>query len=86
MHTVILLVPIINVVCLIPMSLNGLGLREASFAAVFSMVGIPGAESVAVALVGRITGLALSGLGEPLYLAEHRHRRCARKTPEESQA
>lgn len=44
-------VPIINVIAMIPVSLNGLGIRENSYVILFSRVGLDGELSLAMSLV-----------------------------------
>ncbi len=44
-------VPIINVISMIPISLNGLGVRENTYVLLFSRIGLPGAISITMSLV-----------------------------------
>jgi hypothetical protein len=45
----------------IPVTINSIGLREGAFVYLFSQLGVPGAEALALALLARI-GLLLPGI------------------------
>ena len=47
---VMLLMPMVNLVSQIPISLNGLGVREGAFTIAFAVVHVASADAVAVAL------------------------------------
>ncbi len=66
-------VPIINVISMIPVSLNGLGVRENSYVILFSRVGLDGEVSLAVSLVSFFIIFVLSLIGGFLFIF-HRHR------------
>ncbi len=55
--SVLFIVLLINVISLIPISINGWGLREGAFVLMFTQVGVGGGEALAVALLGRVTGI-----------------------------
>ena len=60
---VIVLVPMINLISQIPISINGLGVREGVFTLVFISVGVPAADAAAVALLSRVVNVALASTG-----------------------
>ena len=61
-------VPIINVISMIPVSLNGLGVRENSYVILFSRVGLDGEVSLAVSLVSFFIIFAFSLVGGLLFI------------------
>ena len=56
-------VPIINVISMIPVSLNGLGIRENSYVLLFSRVGLDGEVSFAMSLVSFFVIFVFSLIG-----------------------
>ena len=65
---VILIVPMVNLASQVPVSLNGIGVREGLFAVAFGAVGVPRAEATAVALFSRVINAMMAGLGGLMYL------------------
>ena len=63
-----LYVPIINVVSMIPVSLNGLGIRENSYVLLFSRVGLDGEVSLAMSLLSFFIIFVYSLIGGVLFL------------------
>ena len=61
-------VPIINVISMIPVSLNGLGVRENSYVILFSRVGLDGEVSLAVSLVSFFIIFLFSLIGGFLFI------------------
>lgn len=61
-------VPIINVICMIPLSLNGLGIRENSYALFFARAGLAGETSVAISLVSAFLAFLWSILGGLIFI------------------
>lgn len=64
---------LINVVRLIPVSINGWGLREGAYVLMFTQVGVGGAEALSVALLGRVLGVVLASIGAILYITQRAH-------------
>ena len=65
-------VPIINVVSMIPVSLNGLGVRENSYVILFSRVGLDGELALAMSLVSFFIIFAFSLIGGFLFIFHRR--------------
>jgi uncharacterized protein (TIRG00374 family) len=65
---VILLLPLIGLASQIPISVNGLGLREGVFTLACTAIGVPPCEAVAVALLSRLTTIFMSSVGGVLYV------------------
>jgi uncharacterized protein (TIRG00374 family) len=65
-------VPIINVVSMIPVSLNGLGVRENSYVILFSRVGLSGELALAVSLVSFFLIFVFSLIGGILFVFQRR--------------
>lgn len=68
--TVILIIPLVNLIAQIPISLNGLGLREGAFTLLFTAVGVPAAVSIGAALVDRIVAVLMSLIGGVMYYSK----------------
>ena len=65
-------VPIINVVSMIPVSLNGLGVRENSYVILFSRVGLSGEVSLVVSLVSFFIVFLFSLIGGLFFVFQRR--------------
>ena len=65
-------VPIINVISMIPVSLNGLGVRENSYVILFSRVGLDGEVSLAVSLVSFFVIFLFSLIGGLFFIFQRR--------------
>ena len=63
----LLLVPIIFLVSMLPISLSGLGVREASFALLFGLMGAPAAHAIMMSLLHWFTQTAVSLPGGVIY-------------------
>ncbi|MBN2542995.1 flippase-like domain-containing protein [bacterium] len=63
-------VPIVWIVSLVPISLNAIGVREASFAFFFQQIGKPGGEGFIVSLLGFLVVVFTSLLGGIFFLLE----------------
>jgi len=61
-------VPIINVICMIPVSFNGLGVRENSYALFFARAGLAGETSVTISLVSAFLAFLWSLLGGLIFI------------------
>lgn len=61
-------VPIINVICMIPVSFNGLGVRENSYALFFARAGLTGETSVTISLVSAFLAFLWSLLGGLVFI------------------
>ena len=60
--------PIINVICMIPVSFNGLGVRENSYALFFARAGLPGEISVTISLVSAFLAFLWSLVGGLIFI------------------
>ena len=69
---VISLVPLVHLVTILPISVNGLGVREGAFVVLFTAVGLVPAQAAAVAILLQVTGTIMSSFGGVLYLLERR--------------
>jgi uncharacterized protein (TIRG00374 family) len=66
----ILFLPLVNVVMLVPISFGGLGLREAVMVVLFTEVGVPAADVLAVSLTVYLLNTVLSLSGGALLLRQ----------------
>lgn len=64
----ILIVPMVSLISIIPISINGIGLREGAFVFLFSQIGVAPSESFAVSIFYRIASLLPSLFGGGIYL------------------
>lgn len=78
----LLLVPIIFLVSALPISLSGLGVREAGFAVLFGMMGAPVTHAIMISLLYWLTLVAISLPGGVLYAL--RRERVTRREMEET--
>jgi uncharacterized protein (TIRG00374 family) len=60
--------PIINVVSMIPISLNGIGIRESFFVVLFSRIGLPGETALAVSIISFLLIFLWSILGGLFFI------------------
>ncbi len=67
---VILVTPLIMIVSMIPISLNGAGLWEGSFVVFLAMLGVPESVAVSAALLLRFKTLIMSVFGWFVYLTQ----------------
>ncbi|MBT3294339.1 MAG: flippase-like domain-containing protein [Verrucomicrobia bacterium] len=68
----ILVTPLIILVSLLPLSMNGIGLWEGSFVVILGLVGVPQSIAVSAALLLRCKTLIVSALGWGVYF-NYRH-------------
>jgi uncharacterized membrane protein YbhN (UPF0104 family) len=68
-----IIVPISFVIQMVPVSLNGFGIREATFALYFSQIGLPKQSGLLMSLVGAALIMLFSLLGAPVYIARGHH-------------
>jgi hypothetical protein len=61
-------VPIINVICMIPVSFNGLGVRENSYALLFARAGLSAETAVTVSLVSAFLAFLWSLVGGLIFI------------------
>ena len=66
---VVLLAPLVPLLTLLPLSLNGLGLAEAVFVLLYGSAGVAPETALAAAALRRLVDLANSGMGGLLWLA-----------------
>ena len=62
-----LVVPIMHILFMIPISLGGIGLQEWAYTVVLSMLGVPAAVGLSVALLYRIRTIVFGLIGGVLY-------------------
>ncbi|MGD9511643.1 MAG: lysylphosphatidylglycerol synthase transmembrane domain-containing protein, partial [Geminicoccaceae bacterium] len=67
--SVILGAPLISLVSMTPVTINGLFLAEGAFVLVYASAGVPAEVALAAAIVRRLVDLANSGLGSGMWLA-----------------
>ncbi len=65
----LLIVPLIHVVLMFPVSINGIGVRENAFIFFLAKIGVDSAESIALALISFAMVLAYAVIGGVLYAA-----------------
>jgi uncharacterized protein (TIRG00374 family) len=70
LHWYLVYVPVIALVTLIPVSIGGLGLREGAFLSLFSTLGVPPEQSVALSLLWYVMMIVAGLPGLALYLTE----------------
>ncbi|MFZ5876629.1 MAG: lysylphosphatidylglycerol synthase transmembrane domain-containing protein [Nitrospirota bacterium] len=64
-----ILIPLIAVATMIPVSLNGLGVREGAFVFFMAQVGVPEAQALSLALLWLVVLTASSAIGGLVWLA-----------------
>lgn len=64
-----ILIPLIAVATMIPVSLNGLGVREGAFVFFLAQVGVPEAQALSLALLWLVILIASSAIGGLVWLA-----------------
>ncbi len=64
-----ILIPLIAVATMIPVSLNGLGVREGAFVFFMAQVGVPEAQALSLALLWLVILIASSAIGGLVWLA-----------------
>ena len=67
--TVLFISLLLNVIAMLPISINGWGIREGAFVLLFTQVGVGSAEALSVALLGRVLELLVSSVGGFMYLS-----------------
>ncbi|MFM7112884.1 MAG: lysylphosphatidylglycerol synthase transmembrane domain-containing protein [Planctomycetota bacterium] len=68
-------VPLVSLLTLLPVSLNGMGLREAGYVGLLSPLGVSSAQSVALSLLGFAATSLVALAGLPVLLADGMPRR-----------
>ncbi|MGE0549186.1 MAG: lysylphosphatidylglycerol synthase transmembrane domain-containing protein [Kofleriaceae bacterium] len=76
----IVLLPIINIVVALPISISGLGVREGLYVMMFSSAGIAGSDAVALSLLGHVTYLVWSIVGGVAFVSDRRRNPGSRPT------
>lgn len=69
--SVVLGTPLVSLVALTPVTINGLFLAEGAFVVVYASAGVAPEVALAAAIVRRLVDLANSGLGGGMWLAWH---------------
>lgn len=70
-------VPLVSLLTLLPVSLNGMGLREAGYVGLLAPLGVSATQSVALSLLGFAATSLVALAGLPVLLAEGMPRRAA---------
>jgi uncharacterized protein (TIRG00374 family) len=65
---IMIVLPIVYLVSLLPISLNGLGLSEGALVILFSQIGLPAHEALAAAVIRRVIHLLVSLIGGFLWI------------------
>jgi uncharacterized protein (TIRG00374 family) len=74
-----LLVPVSFLVQMVPISINGLGVREATFGLYFRQLGLPLHSALLLSLGGAATVMGISVAGAVAYIARSRRRHADRR-------
>jgi hypothetical protein len=77
-----ILVPLSFVVQMLPLSVNGLGVREATFGVYLSRIGVPLESAVALSFIGAALVALFSMSGAAAYLARRRRQADTPDAPE----
>ncbi len=72
--TVLFISLLLNVISMLPISINGWGIREGAFVLLYTQVGVGDAEALSVALLSRVLHVLVSSVGGLMYLS-HRSER-----------
>jgi uncharacterized protein (TIRG00374 family) len=64
-----IIVPVILVVAMIPLTVNGLGLQEWGYVTLFSWIGLPGSVGLSAIILIRAKSLFIAAIGGTLYPA-----------------
>lgn len=70
--TFLLLLAVINVIQFLPISINGLGVREATLVTILAVYGVDEAQAVAFSLLIPLIGLVAAAMGGILTLIDYR--------------
>jgi uncharacterized protein (TIRG00374 family) len=62
----------IQLMAVLPISINGLGVSEGAFVALYAALGMPPSTAFAAAIMRRLVDLANSAIGGLLWLTDHR--------------
>ena len=68
----LIFIPLIRIVILLPISFNGLGLREGAYVTLFSQIGVPPEMSFSISILGYFMLTCISLIGGILYLFSKR--------------
>lgn len=63
----LVVVPLVTVISALPLTFAGLGIREGAFIGLFTLVGVPAEEALAISLVSFSLMLVTAGIGAILY-------------------
>lgn len=72
-----ILIPLSFIVQMIPVSVNGFGVREATFTVYFTRIGLPAESAFALSFIGAVLIMAFSLSGAAAYLGRGRGRTAA---------
>ena len=75
------LVPLLGILVALPVSINGIGLRESFTALLFTSAGLGRADAVAMELVAFLAQVGWSVVGGGLFLRGRRRARAAAAVP-----
>ena len=68
----LILLPVVWLVSFIPVSINGIGIREGSFVVLFGTVGMPKEMALAISILWFVENLGLGLIGAVLFMLEGR--------------
>ena len=74
----LLFVPLLAVIVSLPISLNGIGVREGAGVILFGLVGVGRAQAFSLQFTTYLVAVAVSLLGGVIFLARIPHRRAER--------
>jgi hypothetical protein len=74
MMAVLAFTPVVAIAQVLPLSLNGLGIREGAFVLFLGPLGVAAGQAVAVGLIIYAMTLAISLLGAPAFAVGNRSR------------
>ncbi|MGE0869047.1 MAG: lysylphosphatidylglycerol synthase transmembrane domain-containing protein [Kofleriaceae bacterium] len=68
----VVMLPIINIIVALPISISGLGVREGLYVMMFSAAGLTASDAIALSLLGHVTYLVWSIVGGAAFIADKR--------------
>jgi uncharacterized protein (TIRG00374 family) len=72
--TLLFIAPLTGILVVLPISMNGLGVKEGSLVFFLERIGTPGPDALLIALLGRVGNMTISLIGGLLFLLERSSR------------
>ena len=72
--TLLFIAPLTGILVVLPVSINGIGIKEGSLVFFLEQIGTPGPEALLIALMGRLGNMTISLIGGLLFLFERSER------------